>query len=192
MWDYRKEIRKPLHAGALLLSEPFLRDSEFARSVNLLCFHDKQEGSLGFILNRPLEVQLQDILDIDTPHTFPLYSGGPVAQDTLLFIHKDIPEIEGTVPIANGWQYGGSHEQFLSVLQEDSTDPNCVRLFLGYSGWDAGQLRKEIIENSWVVNHLDTINPFDYASGQMWKSIMVSMGDPYRAMAKLPIDPSLN
>ena len=64
MWDYRKEITKPLHAGALLLSEPFLRDSEFARSVNLLCFHDKQEGSLGFILNRPLEVQLQDILDI--------------------------------------------------------------------------------------------------------------------------------
>ena len=53
-----------------------------------------------------------------------------MAQDTLLFIHKDIPEIEGTVPIANGWQYGGSHEQFLSVLQEDSTDPNCVRLFL--------------------------------------------------------------
>ncbi|MGB1051057.1 MAG: YqgE/AlgH family protein [Chitinophagales bacterium] len=192
MWDYRKEIRKPLNAGSLLLSEPFLQDSEFARSVSLLCFHDKQEGSMGFILNRPLKVELHEVLDIETPHSFPLYSGGPVAQDTLLFIHKDLPAIEGTMPIANGWQYGGSHEQLLAALQEESTDPKCVRLFLGYSGWDAGQLRKEIIENSWIVNHLNSINPLVYSTSEMWKSVMLSMGDPYESMANMPIDPSLN
>lgn len=192
MWDYRKEIRKPLNQGSLLLSEPFLKDSEFARSVSLLCFHDKQEGSMGFILNRPLKVQLHDILDIDTPNTFPIYSGGPVAQDTLLFIHKNLPLIEGTMPITNGWQYGGSHEQLLATLQEESTDPNCVRLFLGYSGWDAGQLRKEIIDNSWIINHLDTVNPFEYSTQAMWKSIMASMGNPYDSMANMPIDPLLN
>ena len=95
MWDYRKEIRKPLNQGSLLLSEPFLKDSEFARSVSLLCFHDKQEGSMGFILNRPLKVQLHDILDIETPNSFPIYSGGPVAQDTLLFIHRNLPLSKG-------------------------------------------------------------------------------------------------
>ena len=62
-------------------------DSEFARSVNLLCFHNKQEGSPGFILNRPLEVQLQDILDIDTPY-LPLYSGGPVARHPVVYSQR--------------------------------------------------------------------------------------------------------
>ena len=147
---------------------------------------------MGFILNRPLKVKLQEILDIETPNSFPLYSGGPVAQDTLLFIHKDLPAIEGTMPIANGWQYGGSHDQLLATLQEKSTDPNSVRLFLGYSGWDAGQLRKEIIENSWIINHLDAVNPFNYSTSRMWKSIMASMGDPYQSMANMPVDPSLN
>ena len=96
------------------------------------------------------------------------------------------------MPIANGWQYGGSHEQLLAALQEESTDPKCVRLFLGYSGWDAGQLRKEIIENSWIVNHLNSINPLVYSTSEMWKSVMLSMGDPYESMANMPIDPSLN
>ena len=69
MRDYRKEIRKPLNTGSLLLSEPFLKDEEFMRTVSLLCFHDKQEGSMGFILNRPLPLQLNEVLNIDhKPH----------------------------------------------------------------------------------------------------------------------------
>ena len=99
MWDYRKEIRKPLNAGSLLLSEPFLQDSEFARSVSLLCFHDKQEGSMGFILNRPLKVELHEVLDIETPHSFPLYSGGPVAQDTLYLFIKTCPQLKEPCPL---------------------------------------------------------------------------------------------
>ena len=192
MWDYRKEIRKPLNTGSLLLSEPFLKDEEFMRTVSLLCFHDKQEGSMGFILNRPLPLQLNEVLNIDFPQKFQLYHGGPVAQDTLLFIHRDIPTLENTQPLVNGWHYGGSHDQLISILQEDNTNPDSIKLFLGYSGWDAGQLRKEIIENAWILNHLNRVNPFPFAPKKMWESIMLSMGDPYISMAKMPIDPSLN
>lgn len=192
MWDYRKEIRKPLNTGSLLLSEPFLKDKEFIRTVSLLCFHDKQEGSMGFILNRPLSIELNELLNLDIPQHFQLYQGGPVAQDTLLFIHRDIPSIENTLPLVNGWHYGGSHEHLLSMLQDENTNPENVKLFLGYSGWDAGQLRAEIIENSWIVSHLDSINPFPYSSSKMWESIMCAMGDPYKSMAKMPVDPSLN
>ena len=110
----------------------------------------------------------------------------PYSSSTEIFYFREHPTL------ANGWHYGGSHEQLISILQEDNTNPDSIKLFLGYSGWDAGQLRKEIIENAWILNHLNRINPFPFAPKKMWESIMLSMGDPYRSMAKMPIDPSIN
>ena len=92
--------------GHLLIAEPsILGDVSFNRSVVLLAEHN-DEGSIGFILNKPLSYTINDLIpEIDA--SFKIYNGGPVEQDNLYFIHN-IPEvIPNSVEISNGIYWGG-------------------------------------------------------------------------------------
>ena len=73
--------------GVLLISEPFLSDPNFKRTVVLVTEHD-EAGSVGFILNRPLQYRLNDILEDFPSLDAPVYVGGPVKQDSLHFLHR--------------------------------------------------------------------------------------------------------
>jgi len=114
--------------GKLLIAEPTLTgDVSFNRSVVLLAEHN-EEGSVGFILNKPLEYSISDLIaEIHTP--FQVYNGGPVEQDNLYFIHK-VPHLIGnSIEISNGIYWGGDFEKTIQLINEktisEQAGPRC-------------------------------------------------------------------
>ena len=143
-------ISEKLKKGQLLIAEPsIIGDLSFNRSVILLADHNA-EGSVGFILNKPLDYSVNDLVpEVDA--TFTIYNGGPVEQDNLYFIHN-IPElIPNSVEISNGIFWGGDFEKTRDLINNGSINKDNIRFFLGYTGWDANQLESEMNANSWIV-----------------------------------------
>lgn len=177
--------------GRILISEPFMMDPSFKRTVVLLCDH-QDEGSFGLILNRPLNMNLNEVLPELELHDFPLYYGGPVGKDTLHFIHAKEDMFEDALPISSGLAYGGDFERLKQLLEDKEFNNESIRFFVGYSGWSAGQLDLELKEKSWIVSKTEKEDVFDSKSSEMWESSLVNMGGSYQLMAKFPEDPSLN
>jgi putative transcriptional regulator len=85
-------ISEKLKKGQLLIAEPsIIGDLSFNRSVILLADHT-DEGSVGFIINKPLRYTIKDLVP-DVEANFKIYNGGPVEQDNLYFIHN-VPELD--------------------------------------------------------------------------------------------------
>jgi len=177
--------------GRLLISEPFLNDLKFRRSVVFLCEHN-EEGSVGFILNRLLSVTSSDVIPQLLEYNFPLFYGGPVETDTLHFIHKAGDFIEGSKEISNGIYWGGEIESVNQLLSDGKVSPNDFRFFIGYSGWAPDQLVEEITEKAWWVaeGNMDII--FDDDLENMWKAVVRSLGKDFAFMANSPDDVTWN
>ena len=177
--------------GRILISDPFLPDPYFKRSVVLLVDHH-DEGSLGFIINKPLEISLdQTELNIDnTQHK--MYFGGPVQSSDLFYVHNRGNEVEGSVEIKDGLWWGGNFEIVESMLKDGTLNQKDIRFFVGYSGWDADQLLKEINDDSWLVADLDLIPIFDTESENLWSSILEGMDGQISVLSTFPEDPNLN
>ena len=97
--------------GRLLISEPFLPDPNFERTVVLLCEHNV-EGSFGFVLNKPGIVKVDEVMDELKNFNHDIFIGGPVQQDTLHFIHRN-KEIEGGAAVMQDICWGGNFENVL-------------------------------------------------------------------------------
>src|SRR5688572_927271 len=96
---------KKTEKGTLLISEPFLFDPNFNRTVILLGEHN-DDGSVGFVLNRSLNITSDEVVPDLLSYKFPLFYGGPVEQNTLHFIHKCGKLISGSQPITDGIFWG--------------------------------------------------------------------------------------
>ena len=185
------EMHKPLGPGQLLLAEPFMPDENFRRTVVLLCKHDEENGSVGFVVNRPIQLTLSDLISIESSVDYPVRLGGPVGTDSIQCIHgfHDIP---GTVSIHKNLFWGGDFDVIKQrIIQTEKPNPD-VLFFLGYSGWGASQLKEEIQDSSWIVTPLEDLSLFSSAPGMLWKNILLTMGEPYTEMANYPEDPELN
>jgi len=188
-FKYKNKI-KP-EKGRLLISEPFLPDPNFERTVVLLCEHN-EEGSFGFVLNKPSVLKIgevmENIFDLDEI----VYIGGPVQQDTLHFIHRKEP-LDKAVEIRDGIHWGGSFEDLILCVNAKQIANTDIRFFLGYSGWGPGQLDAELEENSWIVCDFVTDELlFDTEPNLMWKKAMASMGGRFSMYSNYPVDPRLN
>ena len=136
--------------GNLLIAEPtIIGDVSFNRSIVLLADHSK-EGSIGFILNKPLEYTISDLVP-EVEVDFKVYNGGPVEQDNLYFIHKIPNLIPESIEISLGIYWGGDFSKVVELISNKSIKENDIRFFLGYSGWEVNQLDEELKSNSWVV-----------------------------------------
>lgn len=177
--------------GRLLISEPFLEDPNFKRSVVLLCDHD-HEGSFGFVLNRSLDIRLEDLMEAAPDTDAGVSLGGPVQNDALFYIHTLGQRIDNSIPIMDDLYMGGDMESLQELLKTGEADRSNVRFFVGYSGWGDGQLQGELNANSWIVAKSDvpTIMRAD-AEGD-WGDILRSMGKQYSVLANFPNDPTLN
>ncbi len=181
---------KKLVAGNLLIAEPFLADPNFSRAVVLLCEHN-EEGSVGFILNRPTQLTVGDLLPDLSSKWLNISQGGPVQLDTLHMLHR-IPSMLGGNKVANGVYWGGSYETLEKVVFDENIHDNDLKLLLGYAGWSAGQLEKEIDEGSWMVTDPTGNILFDTAPESMWKSSIALLGKEYAYLANMPLNPQLN
>jgi putative transcriptional regulator len=178
-------------AGMLLISEPFLYDPNFNRTVILLCDHE-EEGSVGYILNRLLNVQLKDVLDFEFFLNIPLFLGGPVQNDTLHFIHRDERIAATSRQIGENLYWGGDFGLVKEMLINNELDPENYRFFLGYSGWTQGQLEDEILAKTWITTPATAEIIFEQDNDEMWKSILHNMGGNFRLLSNSPENPQLN
>lgn len=176
--------------GKLLIAEPFLADPNFARSVVLLCEHGT-EGSVGFSLNRPTEHNLSDLLPELNGPSLPVYQGGPVQLDTLHMLHRN-PLAFGGKEIADGIYWGGSYDALKDSIHHHSYQPLDLRLFVGYSGWGAGQLQREMEEGSWIVANVKPELIFETDPDKLWKLALESLGSEFSYLTRFPVNPQLN
>ncbi len=178
--------------GSLLLSEPFMMDPNFKRTVVMLCEHIEDGGTVGFILNRPLNIQVCDALvDFDEVKN-ELFYGGPVAQDTLHYLHRYGDVIEDSMQVTNDIYWGGNFEQLGNMLKEGSIDQKNIKFFLGYSGWNPGQLIGEMEDNSWIVTPAKSHYVFEISDKELWKKVLSDLGGEYKQIVNYPEDPILN
>jgi putative transcriptional regulator len=178
--------------GHLLIAEPStLGDVSFNRSVVLLAEHN-DEGSIGFILNKPLNYTINDLLP-EIEASFKIYNGGPVEQDNLYFIHN-IPEIiPNSVEISNGIYWGGDFETTKHLINTGEINKNNIRFFLGYSGWSVNQLEMELQENAWIVSENSLKKKLlSKSSNQFWKEKIIEQGGEYVLFSNAPENPMLN
>lgn len=176
---------KKLSAGQLLIAEPFMADPYFNRSVILLCEHSP-EGSLGFIINKPLDIQVNDLLQDFPPFELPVFYGGPVQTDTIHFIHNVGELLEDSVPILPGIYWGGSFEKLKFLVDNQMVFINNIRFYLGYSGWTEGQLDEEMKFGSWVLGDADSNYLFKEDPEQLWQKVLDHKGDVYSVLARIP------
>ena len=178
--------------GDLLISEPFLTDPNFSRTVILLCEHN-EEGSFGFVLNKPAKIKLNELIEGVGDRDDYIYIGGPVQQNTLQFIHKNDRLIEGGSEVQDGIFWGGDFEQMLAMMDSKLIIPDDIKFFIGYSGWAAGQLRSELEVNSWIISRNVKIEQiFNTDVETLWKEVLNTMGGKFKVVANFPVDPRLN
>ena len=177
--------------GKLLISEPFLQDAYFKRSVVLLTEHNN-EGSIGFVLNKPTELSINEILDDFPDIDLPVSIGGPVATNTIHFCHTLGEVIPNSVKIVNNIYWGGSFEALKDLIKTEVVDPEKIRFFIGYSGWAPGQLEREISERSWVVADVKSDNIIYQANKDTWKKILARLGKKYQMWTNYPENPVMN
>lgn len=179
--------------GHLLIAEPsILGDVSFNRSVILLTEHNAIEGSIGFILNKPLGYTINDLI-IDIDASFEIYNGGPVEQDNLYFIHT-LPEIiPNSIEISNGIYWGGNFEITKQLINEHKITKENIRFFLGYSGWTVNQLEGELEENVWIVTENSLKDRLlSKSSTQFWKEKITEQCGEYVLFSNAPENPALN
>jgi putative transcriptional regulator len=180
-----------IKGGQILLSEPFMMDPHFKRSVIFLCEHDK-EGSLGFILNKGIDVRLNELLPEFPIFDAEVFYGGPVQTDTLNYIHNVGHLFDDSYPIGKGIWMGGDFLKLQALVENQLIEPHNIRFFVGYSGWSGGQLEEELEDGSWVTAPLDLNYVFNSKPDKLWSKIMYNKGDLFEIISGMPDFISLN
>jgi putative transcriptional regulator len=185
-----KNNKKP-QPGSVLISDPFLDEDYFRRSVILICDHN-EEGTFGFVLNNYLDIDLHEV-DEEFPDIQARISvGGPVETQSLFFIHSFGTDIEGSVAISDNISFGGDYEQVQQLLK-DPENKNRIRFFLGYSGWSKDQLKGELNENSWIVaSNITADEILNTSNDKFWEYCLEKQGERFKTISKFPINPNNN
>ena len=177
--------------GKILISEPFLRDATFGRSVILLVDHT-DEGSMGLVINKQLPLLLNDIImEFKYLDEIPLYKGGPIATDTLFYLHT-LSDIPGSISISKGLYLNGDFDEIKKYILQWNKISECIRFFLGYSGWDSEQLSNEIRENTWLVSEEEKSYLMKNNIKDMWRKALEKLGSKYETWSRFPQVPTLN
>ena len=163
-----------LDTPVFLLAMPQVMDPFFHKSVVLLVRHE-DEGSFGFIVNRPTELKISDILDdLEVPWREDdescAYFGGPVSWEMGTLVIRD-DDAEDGVAAGVALTQSASDLQRLVDLPNDS-----FRLYLGYAGWGEGQLEQEIVRNDWLIAPVSSELIFANDPDDVWRAAVESVG----------------
>lgn len=183
--------QQEIKAGTILLAEPFMMDSHFKRGVVLIC-ESRADGHVGFILNKPIHMNIQELVGHFPDFDAEVYYGGPVATDTVHFVHNVGNLIEDSTEVARGVYWGGDFEKLKFLVDSKLVKPGNVKFFVGYSGWTEGQLQEELELGSWILDHMHPNYAFKKIKEDLWKKVMENKDDIYTVIAQLPDEPIYN
>ncbi len=185
-------INQHVKPGSLLISEPFMPDPNFKRSVVLLTEHG-EEGSVGYILNQKSNLYLKDLIQDCWESELPIYFGGPVASDTLHFIHRAYDRMQSGTQIADGVYWGGNFETLKLLVNHQQIQPEEVKFFVGYAGWESEQLSDELLDKSWILtNKYQHSLPFETEVDELWREVVLALGPNFAHLANFPENPMWN
>jgi putative transcriptional regulator len=185
------EILNTPSKGSLLAAQPYLGDPHFEQTVILLTEHG-EEGSVGFVVNKSLEIDFDDLVLKFPKFQSKIYHGGPVQEDNLYFIHRKGDLIPGSIQIHGDLYWGGDIDPLKDLISMKLIGPQDIRFFLGYSGWTSGQLMDEVRNHSWIILESDTVSVLDDSPDALWSKIMHLAGGDFPLFANGPEDPMLN
>lgn len=169
-----------------------MNDPNFTRSVVLLTEHG-ENGTLGFVINHPSLLMVDDLIAMMGGVNFPVYLGGPVAMDTIHFIHRCPHKINDGEEIAKGIYWGGNFETLKALVGKGEISRDEVKFFVGYSGWGEEQLQEELEGNTWIVSdQYDSDIVFSGDTEAIWKEVIINLGPKYAHISKFPQNPNLN
>ncbi|BAV10343.1 hypothetical protein FLA_6405 [Filimonas lacunae] len=161
------------------------------RTVVFLCDHDETGGSLGFVINRPYNQVISNLISDLDGCQLPVYFGGPVQMDTIHFLHTR-PDLLGGNEVVDGICWGGDFETLVRAIHDKDIQETELRFYLGYSGWSPGQLESEMEEKSWLVTEGNQKLVFHPHYAKIWPDALLQMGGQYEQLVNYPIDPQLN
>lgn len=177
--------------GRVLISEPFLLDNYFKRSIVLLTEHS-EEGTVGFVLNKPVNIRINEIMSDFPDIEAEVSLGGPVQTNTLHYIHTLGDIIPNSVKVIQNIFWGGDFEVVKRLLESGNLNASTIRFFLGYSGWQSNQLDDELAENSWIVSDFKPEEIMTPMNKHFWKKALNRMGTKYQMWANFPENPQMN
>lgn len=137
-----------LKAGIFIKSTALLIGSFFEDTSILIVEHD-EAGSTGFVINKSFGKSVHELIEFNHSKPFPLMDGGPVDRAHLFVLHKRPDLIEGGKKLTNALYLGGNMEQVIEAINNGSATQEDIQLFIGYCGWDVGELEAEVAEGSW-------------------------------------------
>jgi putative transcriptional regulator len=140
-----------LQAGLFLKSTDALSDDIDFSQVTIYVAEYNAQGAIGFVLNRPFGRSLNELEEFKDSLHFPLYEGGPVDQEHLYILHQRPDLIEEGTLVGNNIYYAGNFKQAVGGIKNKSLTTSDIKVFVGYCGWDAGELEGEIEEGSWEI-----------------------------------------
>ncbi|TDU80997.1 putative transcriptional regulator [Prosthecobacter fusiformis] len=168
-------------AGNLLLAVPSMRDPNFKRTVIFVAAHNQEDGAFGYVLNRPLDQRVADLLpdqDLGALGQVPVYIGGPVATDKLAFASLHWNRKKSTLRCQ-------THLSVADAMHELSMGHE-VRGFVGYSGWTGGQIEGEIQRKSWIIAPAPKVILTLEQPTTLWSAVLDEMGPIFQLMANTP------
>lgn len=180
-----------IESGSILISDPFLKDPNFLRSVVLICEHHK-DGTSGFILNKKINKNISEFIPEIEHVYFPVFYGGPVQLDALHFIHTKPNIVEGGINVFEDVYWGGDFNQALEAIKQGTITPRDLRFYIGYSGWSLGQLDAEVDQKGWILYKANKSYLFHHNVEILWKEVLDEMGGEYKLIKNYPLDPQLN
>jgi putative transcriptional regulator len=177
--------------GKILISEPFLPDTFFNRSIVYLTDHSPQ-GSVGFILNKKLDLNISTAVEGFEKWNENINMGGPVAPDTLHYLHSLGELIPNSILIEDNVYWGGDIDTIRELILTGKINHAQIRFFLGYSGWSAGQLERELKEDSWIIARVKQEVIMNNRGDDTWKRVLRTFNNKYRMWADFPDSPEMN
>lgn len=163
-----------------LIAMPAMADLNFSRTVAFIAEHG-DEGALGVIINRPVDLSIKELFErIEIPFDREelgaqrVYYGGPVQTDRGFVLHRPIGEWQSTLRVSDELALTSSKDILLALSAEG--EPSDVLITLGYSGWDAGQLEEELIQNAWLTVPADPRVIFDVPPEERFDAAMRLLG----------------
>lgn len=143
-----KVIDMKPQTGMLLKATAALNDTNFENAVILITEYN-EKGAVGFVVNKLFSRQLNELEEFKHSPAFPLYEGGPVDTEHLFFIHQRPDIIQEGKAIGDDVYYGGNFKQAITAINNKSLTVSGIKIFIGYCGWNAGELEAEMAEGSW-------------------------------------------
>ena len=193
----------PLQTGTLLVATPAHESPAFDRAVVLITRYSEDDHTMGLVINRPLGEQirrytaesLQRLAGSEEAHAELgriFYQGGPVRPHWLFFLHRLDGLVEGGTKILDGLYLGGSLDAEYAEPEILQADVPRLRFYLGYAGWEPGQLEAEIRAGTWYLAPGNAEQVLAPTPETIWQTVLYSMGGKYRPISVFPRDPSVN